>query len=270
MGDQRSFTVQMLISRQTLRQFLLFRAVVDMIVSFFITPTGGGETGSPPPKFGGFVNDGRGYFEEEGLHTALFLTSSRWPSCSSPGTSEEEGLAPFPSSSHCRWILRRRPPHKSGEYFGGEGTGLPPHTVGVYFMSRVEDNDEVNILYSLTYRAVTVEGDQQIVTSAVRQSNESYQGLDLWRTTRITNLLRSTRYSCLMTWRICGIGSSGSVSASRTPRQYCQRVLVLTTAWMQEHPLQVSMMSQGHIYPSRGTSFAVSAKVDAPVGRGKV
>ena len=51
-------------------------------------------------------------------------------------------------------------------------------------MSRVEDNDEVNILYSLTYRAVTVEGDQQIVTSAVRQSNKSYQGLNLWRTTR--------------------------------------------------------------------------------------
>ena len=46
-------------------------------------------------------------------------------------------------------------------------------------MSMIEDNDELNILYSLTYRAVTVEGDQQIVTSAVRQSNELYQGLDL-------------------------------------------------------------------------------------------
>ena len=49
-------------------------------------------------------------------------------------------------------------------------------------MSKVEDNDELNILYSLTYRAVTVEGDQHIVTSAVRQSYESFQGLDLWRT----------------------------------------------------------------------------------------
>ena len=69
------------------------------------------------------------------------------------------------------------------EYLGGGGrTGLPPHTVGVYFMGMDEDNDELNILHSLTYRAVNVEGDQHIVTSAVRQSNELYQGLDLWRT----------------------------------------------------------------------------------------
>ena len=37
-------------------------------------------------------------------------------------------------------------------------------------MRMVEDNNELNILYSLTYRAGTVKGDQQIVTSAVRQS----------------------------------------------------------------------------------------------------
>ena len=110
-----------------------------------------------------------------------------------------------PSSSHSRdgllarlRELRRRkdwhfslPPHTTGGYFGGRGTGppphnvreylgggrtgLPPHTVGVYFMSKVEDNDELNIFYSLTYRAATVEGDQHIVTSAVRQSYESFQ-----------------------------------------------------------------------------------------------
>ena len=105
-----------------------------------------------------------------------------------------------PSSSHSRdgllarlWGLRRRkdwhlslPPHTAGWYFGGGGTGplphnvrdylgggrtgLPPRTVGVYFMRLVKGNNELNILYSQTYRAVTVEGDQQIVTSAVRQS----------------------------------------------------------------------------------------------------
>ena len=109
-----------------------------------------------------------------------------------------------PASSYSRGGLLRRlrglrrrkdwhlslPPHTAGEYFGGGGTGppphnvrkylgggrsgLPPHTVGVYFMRMVEDNDEPNILYSLTYRAVTVKGDQQIVTSAVRQSDESW------------------------------------------------------------------------------------------------
>ena len=137
-----------------------------------------------------------------------------------------------PSSSHFRGgllarlrRLRRRkdwhlslPPHNAGRYFGGEGTGpspcnvreylgggrtgLPPHTVGVYFMSKVEDNDELNILYSLTYRAVTVEGDQHIVTSAVRQSYKSFQGLDLWRTKQSDAIFCDpARFSCLTTLR---------------------------------------------------------------------
>ena len=63
----------------------------------------------------------------------------------------------------------------TGEYLGGGRTGLPPHTVGEYFMHMIGNNDELNILHSQTYRAVTVEGDRtvfqimQIVTSAVRQ-----------------------------------------------------------------------------------------------------
>ena len=36
-------------------------------------------------------------------------------------------------------------------------------------MKMVEDKDKLNILYPLTYRAVTVEGDQHIVTSTLRQ-----------------------------------------------------------------------------------------------------
>ena len=60
-----------------------------MVVSFFITPTGGGETGSPPPKSGGFINDGCGYFGGGGTG----------------------------------------PPHNVLEYLGGGRTGLPPHTV---------------------------------------------------------------------------------------------------------------------------------------------
>ena len=141
-----------------------------MVVKFFITLTGGGETGSPPPKSGGFVNDGRGYFGGRGI---AHLPSS---------SHSQNGLQP-----RLRGLRRRKdwhlslPPHTAGGYFGGGGTGPPPHivreylgggrtglrphTVGVYFMSTVEDNDKLNIL---TYHAVTVEGDQQIVTSAVR------------------------------------------------------------------------------------------------------
>ena len=81
-------------SAQLLDKFLI--SVVErwlltsLVVVCLITPTGGGEKGSPPPK--------------------------RWPSTSSPGTSEEEGLA------------HSLPPHTAGVYFGGGGTGPPPHT----------------------------------------------------------------------------------------------------------------------------------------------
>ena len=130
-----------------------------MVVSFSSLPLGVERQALHPPSPAASSTTAAGTSEEEGLHTALFLTFSRWPSCSSPRTSEEEGLAP-------------PPPHNVREYLGGGRTGLPPHTVGVYFMSRVEDNDEVNILYSLTYSAVTVEGDQHIMTSAGRQSDK--------------------------------------------------------------------------------------------------
>ena len=137
-------------------------------------PLGWGERLSTP-KSSSFFNDGRGYFGGRGI--------AHLP----PSSHFRGGLLP-----HLRGLRRRKdwhlslPPHNSGEYFGGEGTGpsprkvgvcfgggrtgLPPRTVGVHLMPLAEENDELNILYSLTYRAVTVEGDRQIVTSAVRQS----------------------------------------------------------------------------------------------------
>ena len=133
--------------------------------------TGGGETGSPPPPSPtASSTTAAGTSEEEGLHTTLFLTFSRWPSCSSPGTSEEEGLAPLPSSSHCQWVPRRKRDMQSSSQ-------RPP--VPRRRKDRPSSSHRRCVLHALTYRAVTVEGDQQIVTSAVRQSNESYQGLDL-------------------------------------------------------------------------------------------
>ena len=136
-------------SAQLLDKFLISFVerwlLTSLVVVCLVTSTGGGETGSPPPKSGGFISDGRGYFGGRG-------TAHR----------------PLPHILEVAFLL-------VSEDFGGGRTGLPPHTVGVYFMCMVEDNDELNILYSLTYRAVTVEGDQHIVTSAVRQSNELYQ-----------------------------------------------------------------------------------------------
>ena len=79
---------------------------------FYVTPTGGGETGSPPPKSSGFVNDGRGYFGGRGtahrplphiLEVAFYLVSgdfgggrigtSPFLLATTVGTSEEEGQA---------------------------------------------------------------------------------------------------------------------------------------------------------------------------------
>ena len=82
--------------------------VVDMVVSFSSLPLGVERQALHTPSPAASSTTAAGTSEEEGLHTALFLTLSRWPSCSSPGTSEEEGLAPLPSSSHCRWVLRRK------------------------------------------------------------------------------------------------------------------------------------------------------------------
>ena len=47
---------------------------------------------------------------------ALFLTSSVCTSALSPCSTEEEGLAPLPSSSHCRGVLRRRRDRPSSSY----------------------------------------------------------------------------------------------------------------------------------------------------------
>ena len=94
------------------RQILVFSicsdVVVDMVVSFSSLPLGVERQALHLPSPAASSTTASGTSEEEGLHTALFLTLSRWPSTSSPGTSEEEGLAPLPSSSHCRWVLRRR------------------------------------------------------------------------------------------------------------------------------------------------------------------
>ena len=202
-GWTTSEVFQMLISRQTLQHLVVCGC------EFFATPTGGGEQGSPQPRSSGFVNDGRGYFEGRGI--------AHLPSSSHP----RDGLLPR------LWGLRRRkdwhlslPPRNAGEYFGGGGTGPPPHnareylgggksglpprTVGVYFMSMVEGNDELNILHSQTYRTVTVEGDQQIVTSAVRQSDESFdfvqtlnssgQDLDLGEPREVMQSLQYTQF----------------------------------------------------------------------------
>ena len=54
------------------------------------------------------------------------------------------------------------PPHNDREYLGGGRTGLPPRTVGMYLMHLIGNDDELNILHSLTYRTVTVEGDRAV------------------------------------------------------------------------------------------------------------
>ena len=83
----KCFNVQMPISRQTLQQCveLLDKFLISLFVQVwlltwlcvFITPTGGGETGSPPPKSGGFVNDSREYFGGRGI--ARLPSSSQLP-----------------------------------------------------------------------------------------------------------------------------------------------------------------------------------------------
>ena len=58
---------------------------------------------------------------------ALFLTSSVCTSAMSLCTSEEEGVAPLPSSSQCQRVLRRR-----------RGRAPPPRNVGKYMMPMTE------------------------------------------------------------------------------------------------------------------------------------
>ena len=40
--------------------------LTSLVVVCLVTPSGGGETGSPPPMSGGFISDGRGYFGGRG------------------------------------------------------------------------------------------------------------------------------------------------------------------------------------------------------------
>ena len=69
----------------------------------FMSPTGGGEKGSPPPKSTGFINDNRGYFGGRGIaHLPSSSHIRDGPLPQLRGPSEEEGLAPLPSSSQ-RW-----------------------------------------------------------------------------------------------------------------------------------------------------------------------
>ena len=76
--------------------------------------------------------------EEEGLHTALFLTTSASTSATSLCTSEEEGLHTGLPLHNVGMYLGGRGkgllPHKIGEFLGGGGTGPPPHNVGLYFV----------------------------------------------------------------------------------------------------------------------------------------
>ena len=153
------------------RQILDFSSLSDgcltsLVVVCLVTPTGGGEKGSPPPKSSGFVNDGCGYFGGRGIAHLPSSSHSR------------DGLLPRLQGLRRRKDWHLPPLHNAGEYFGGGGTGPPPHnvreylgggrtglpprTVGVYFMHMVGNNDELNILYSQTYRAVTVEGDRAV------------------------------------------------------------------------------------------------------------
>ena len=62
--------------------------------------------------------------KEEGLHAAVFLTTSASTSATSLCTSEEEGLH------------TGLPPRNVGMYIGGGGTGPLPHNVGVFFGGR--------------------------------------------------------------------------------------------------------------------------------------
>ena len=111
-----------------------------MVVSFMKLPLEW-EKGSPPPSPAASSTTAAGTSEEEGLHTALFLTFSRWPSTSSPGTSEEEGLAhslpPHTAGNHFGGGGTGPPPHTDREYLEGGRTSLPLHTVGKYFMHTV-------------------------------------------------------------------------------------------------------------------------------------
>ena len=97
-------------ARQILVFFLLSGNVVPHGCAFFVTPTGGGGTGSPPPKSGGIISDGCGYFGGRGtahrplpqiFEVAFLLVSGEFGGGrigTSPflltlpvGTSEEEG-----------------------------------------------------------------------------------------------------------------------------------------------------------------------------------
>ena len=103
-------------SAQLLDKFLI--SVVErwlltsLVVVRLVTPTGGGETGSPLPKSGSFISDGRGYFGGRGtahrplphiLEVVLLLVSGDFGGrrigtfpflLTLPvGTSEEEGQA---------------------------------------------------------------------------------------------------------------------------------------------------------------------------------
>ena len=66
----------------------------------------------------------------------LFLTSSVCASTMSLCSSEEEGLAPLPSSSQCRGVLRRRRDRPSSSQIRRVlrrgGTGPLPHNVGAF------------------------------------------------------------------------------------------------------------------------------------------
>ena len=120
-----------------------------VVVSFIALPLGVERKALHPPSPGASSTTAAGTSEEEGLHAcplphifevAFCLISGNFGGGrigTSPfllttpvSTSEEEGTG--------------HPPHNVREYLGGGRTGLPPHTVGVYFMHMVGNSVELN------------------------------------------------------------------------------------------------------------------------------
>ena len=90
---------------------------------FFVIPSGGGETSSPPPKSRGFIIDSREYSAGRGI--------ARKPSSSQPQCVHLRSLRVLWRRRDC---TSGRPPHNNSGYLGGGRTGRPSHSSGVFFV----------------------------------------------------------------------------------------------------------------------------------------
>ena len=136
-----------------------------MVVIFSSLPSGSEKQASPPPQVWRLHQRRPRVLRRKRDCTPPSSSHSRGgPSCSSPRTSKKKdwhlSLPPHTAGVYFGGGGTGPPPDNVREYLGGGRTGLPPRTVGVYFMRLVMGNDEMKIPLSLTYRAVTVEGDQ--------------------------------------------------------------------------------------------------------------